>query len=72
MEWGELEMIERILKGGMAGGGIGSFIGPVHRMAAALDGEAEYVAGAFSSDSAKSIESGKTAVSGPFTGISQL
>ncbi|NIU18015.1 MAG: gfo/Idh/MocA family oxidoreductase, partial [Actinobacteria bacterium] len=35
---------------GMVGGGPGAFIGAVHRMAAALDGEYELVAGAFSSD----------------------
>src|SRR5690606_26957531 len=35
---------------GMAGGGEGAFIGAVHRMAAALDGEFALVCGAFSSD----------------------
>jgi len=35
---------------GMVGGGEGAFIGAVHRMAAALDGEYELVCGAFSSD----------------------
>ncbi len=49
----------RKLRMGMVGGGIGAFIGPVHRMAATLDGEAELVAGAFSSDPAKSRESGE-------------
>jgi NAD(P)-dependent dehydrogenase (short-subunit alcohol dehydrogenase family) len=39
---------------GIVGGGPGSFIGPVHRMAAQLDGEVELVAGAFSQDAAKS------------------
>ena len=43
---------------GMVGGGPGAFVGPVHRMAAALDGEYELVAGAFSADAAKSRESG--------------
>ncbi len=42
----------------MVGGGPGAFIGAVHRMAAALDGEYELVAGAFSSDAAKSQEMG--------------
>jgi len=37
---------------GMIGGGGGSFIGPVHRMAARLDGMIELVSGAFSSDPA--------------------
>lgn len=43
---------------GMVGGGIGAFIGAVHRMAAALDGEIELVCGAFSSDPEKSYASG--------------
>jgi predicted dehydrogenase len=42
----------------MVGGGMGAFIGPVHRMAATLDGQAEFVAGAFSRDPAKSKKSG--------------
>ena len=37
----------------MVGGGPGAFIGPVHRMAMALDGYYRLVAGAFSSDPAK-------------------
>ncbi len=43
----------------MVGGGRGAFIGAVHRMAAALDGQIELVCGAFSSNPARSIESGK-------------
>lgn len=43
---------------GMVGGGRGAFIGAVHRMAAALDGELELVCGAFSSDPEKSKASG--------------
>lgn len=42
----------------MVGGGFGAFIGGVHRMAAALDGEIELVCGAFSSDPEKSKASG--------------
>ncbi|MRR24251.1 Gfo/Idh/MocA family oxidoreductase, partial [bacterium] len=38
------------LRMGMIGGGEGSLIGPVHRMAARLDGLAELVCGSFSSD----------------------
>ena len=38
----------------MVGGGPGSFIGPVHKMAAELDGTFTLVAGAFSRDPAKS------------------
>jgi predicted dehydrogenase len=44
---------------GMVGGGEGSFIGPVHRMAAELDGAIRFVAGAFSSDARRSREAGK-------------
>jgi predicted dehydrogenase len=42
----------------MVGGGPGAFIGEVHRMAAALDGELELVAGAFSSDRDRSRAQG--------------
>ena len=52
-------MEKRKLRGGMVGGGIGSFFGPVHRMAATLDGQAEYVCGAFSADPQKSKKSGE-------------
>ncbi len=51
--------MKRRLRMGMVGGGIGALIGPVHRMAATLDGEAELVAGAFSSDPAKSRATGR-------------
>ncbi|PCI46029.1 MAG: oxidoreductase [Alphaproteobacteria bacterium] len=44
---------------GMVGGGKGAFIGAVHRMAAALDGEIELVCGAFSQDPSRSVESGR-------------
>ena len=43
----------------MIGGGPGSFIGPVHRIAAELDGRIELVAGAFSSSPERSKEAGK-------------
>ncbi|HFA52096.1 MAG TPA: Gfo/Idh/MocA family oxidoreductase [Bacteroidetes bacterium] len=42
----------------MVGGGRGAFIGAVHRMAAALDGQIELVCGAFSSSAEKSKLSG--------------
>ena len=42
------------LRMAMVGGGPGAFIGPVHRMAAQLDGAIELVAGAFSRDPQKS------------------
>ena len=51
--------MNRKLRMGMVGGGQGSFIGGVHRMAAAIDGRIELVCGAFSSSSAKSKASGK-------------
>lgn len=41
---------KRKLRMGMVGGGQGAFIGWVHRMAAALDGQGDYVAGCFSRD----------------------
>ncbi len=43
---------------GMIGGGRGAFIGTVHRMAAALDGQIELVAGCFSANPEKSKASG--------------
>lgn len=49
----------RRLRYGMVGGGPGAFIGAVHRHAAALDGEFELVAGAFSSDPQRSAEQGE-------------
>lgn len=47
------------LKLGMVGGGSGAFIGAVHRMAAALDGRFEFVAGALSSTPERSLASGR-------------
>jgi predicted dehydrogenase len=47
-------MESRKLRAGMIGGGIGAFIGPVHRMALELDNGAELVGGAFSRDPEKS------------------
>ena len=44
---------------GMLGGGPGSFIGPVHRMAASLDGLIELVCGCFSSNPEKSAQTGE-------------
>src|SRR3979490_1731866 len=40
----------RRLRAGIVGGGRGAFIGSVHRIAAELDGQAQVVAGAMSSD----------------------
>lgn len=49
----------RKIRMGMIGGGRGAFIGAVHRMAAALDGQIELVCGAFSSDPERSKASGE-------------
>jgi len=51
--------MNRKLRFGMIGGGRGAFIGAVHRIAAAMDGKAELVAGAFSSDPKRSKASGE-------------
>lgn len=50
--------LTRKLRYGMIGGGRGAFIGGVHRIAAQMDGQAELVAGAFSSDPERSKASG--------------
>ena len=47
------------LRYGMVGGGPGAFIGAVHRMAAALDGRYELIAGSFSGNPAYSAQTGK-------------
>ncbi|EIJ38540.1 putative dehydrogenase [Galbibacter orientalis DSM 19592] len=49
----------RKLRMGMVGGGIGSFMGDVHRKASGLDGMIELVCGAFNSSLEKTIASGK-------------
>jgi len=53
-----MKKLNRKIRMGMVGGGQGAFIGAVHRMAAAIDGQIELVCGAFSSDPAKSRASG--------------
>ena len=50
---------KRKLRYGMVGGGRDAFIGNVHRMAAALDGQIELVAGCFSSKPDKAKASGE-------------
>jgi predicted dehydrogenase len=52
--------LERKLRMGMAGGGPGAFIGPVHKMAAELDGKIELVAGAFSQSAERSKAAGES------------
>jgi predicted dehydrogenase len=47
------------LRMGMVGGGPGAFIGPVHRMAAELDGKIQLVAGAFSQSAERSRAAGE-------------
>ncbi|HYK85432.1 MAG TPA: Gfo/Idh/MocA family oxidoreductase [Ktedonobacteraceae bacterium] len=44
------DILKRKLRAGIVGGGQGSFIGGVHRFAVELDGQAEVVAGAMSTD----------------------
>lgn len=51
--------MSRKIRMGMVGGGRGAFIGAVHRMAAALDGQIELVCGAFSSNPERSKLSGE-------------
>lgn len=51
--------LDRKIRYGMVGGGPGAFIGAVHRSAAALDGEIDLVAGAFSSSPEKSKRQGE-------------
>ncbi len=50
---------KRRLRLGMVGGGQGAFIGWVHRMAANLDGQIEFVAGCFSRDPENTRITGK-------------
>lgn len=50
--------LSRKLRYGMVGGGPGAFIGEVHRRAVRLDGQADLVAGSFSSDPDKSARHG--------------
>ena len=45
---------------GMVGGGPGAFIGPVHRIAAELDGRIELLAGAFSQSAERSRAAGES------------
>ena len=56
---GNILKASRRLRMGMVGGGPGAFIGPVHRMAAELDGGIELVAGAFSSTLERSQAAGR-------------
>jgi len=55
----KIDPMPRKIRMGMVGGGRGAFIGAVHRMAAAIDGQIELVCGAFSSSPEKSKLSGE-------------
>ena len=57
---------------GMVGGGPGAFIGPVHKMAAELDGKIELVAGAFSQSAERSREAGEGFGIDPGQGVCEL
>lgn len=54
-----MSAFKRKIRYGMVGGGRGAFIGAVHRIAAAIDGQLELVCGAFSSDPQRSRDSGE-------------
>lgn len=62
----------RRVRYGMVGGGEGAFIGAVHRMAAALDGELELVCGALSSDAERARRSGEALGIDPARGYAAL
>jgi predicted dehydrogenase len=53
-----MECWKRKLRMGMVGGGQGAFIGAVHRLCAAMDGQIELVAGCFSRDLANTRKTG--------------
>ena len=53
-----MESWKRKLRMGMVGGGQGAFIGGVHRLCAAMDGQIELVAGCFSRDLANTKKTG--------------
>ncbi len=53
------DVANRKLRAGIVGGGKGSFIGAVHRIAAELDDQAEVIAGAMSTDLQRAEESAR-------------
>jgi predicted dehydrogenase len=53
-----MESWKRKLRMGMVGGGPGAFIGAVHRLCAAMDGQVELVAGCFSQSFEKTRQTG--------------
>jgi predicted dehydrogenase len=52
-------LMDRRLRLGMVGGGLGAYIGGVHRLAARMDDCYEFVAGALSSDPERAADSGR-------------
>jgi len=60
IESSKMEGERKILRCGMVGGGEGSFIGDVHRKAAAFDGKCQLVAGCFSRDYSKTLRMGES------------
>ncbi|MGI9324423.1 MAG: Gfo/Idh/MocA family protein [Pseudomonadales bacterium] len=52
-------IVKPVVRMGMVGGGEGAFIGPVHRMAAELDGRVRLTCGAFAAEAERSIRSGQ-------------
>ncbi|HLQ43624.1 MAG TPA: Gfo/Idh/MocA family oxidoreductase [Planctomycetaceae bacterium] len=54
-----MEHWKRKLRMGMVGGGPGAFIGAVHRLCAAMDGQVELVAGCFSQSYEKTKQTGE-------------
>lgn len=54
-----MNQLKQKIRYGMVGGGEGAFIGAVHRHAAALDGQYQLVAGAFSRDAANNARTGE-------------
>jgi predicted dehydrogenase len=54
-----IQQLGRRLRLGVIGGGAGSFIGPVHRMAALLDGQYDIVASALSSNPERGRQGGQ-------------
>jgi len=51
--------MNEILSFGMVGGGIGSFVGEIHRKAASINSKAKLVAGCFSRDFDNTLSTGK-------------
>ncbi len=56
---GKGDNVSNIIRYGMVGGGVGAFIGEVHRKAIGLDNKAKIVAGAFSQSYEKTLKTGK-------------